>query len=60
MEAISALHIRPGASDFPLSISKVIRILSTEDDNGVLAVVLRLLKGLLAVSLDRSYDEDIV
>lgn len=53
LQALSALHIPRSGMErepFPLSMSKVIRMIEKEQDTGVLNVLLRLLRSLLDVS----------
>lgn len=50
LEAIGALHLNQDPSSFPLSMSKIVKMLSTEEDDTVLLVVLRILRQVLEVS----------
>lgn len=50
IEAINSLHLRRDADDYPLSMSKIVKMLSTEEDDAVLLVILRTLRRLLEVS----------
>lgn len=55
IQALMALNLDPSTlmkrnSGFPLSMSKVVRLLGAEEDQSVLCVLLRLLRRLIEVS----------
>jgi hypothetical protein len=50
IQALIALYIVPGSTDFPLSMSKIVKMLSMEEDDSVLLALVRTLRVLLEVS----------
>jgi hypothetical protein len=50
IQAICALHRKTGNEGFPLSMSKLVRMSSAEEDESVLAVVVGTIKIVLEVS----------
>lgn len=50
IQALIALHVVPGAADYPLSMSKIVKMLSVEEDESVLLALVRTLRVLLEVS----------
>lgn len=53
LQAICALHLNSGDELFPLSMSKLVRLLTAEEDEAVLSVILGTMKLVLEVSRHR-------
>ena len=52
LQAIRALHLDSGDTTFPLSMSKLVRMVTAEEDQAVLSVIIETLKLVLEVSQD--------